>query len=61
MIKKYLSRYADDILKQSLASSGAVWIQGPKWCGKTRTASMQAKSAFLSENGDSNLKWVICI
>lgn len=58
MIKKYLSRYADDILKQSLASSGAVWIQGPKWCGKTRTASMQAKSVLLMQDPDETQNYI---
>jgi hypothetical protein len=58
MITKYLSRYADDILKQSLASSGAVWIQGPKWCGKTRTASMQSKSVLLMQDPDETQNYI---
>ena len=58
MIKKYLNRYADDILKQSLESSGAVWIQGPKWCGKTRTASMQAKSVLLMQDPDETQNYI---
>src|SRR5665647_166069 len=58
MIQKYLYRYADDILKQSLDASGAVWIQGPKWCGKTRTASMQAKSVLLMQNPDETQNYM---
>ena len=37
-MKEYKSRIADLILRQKLESSGAVLIQGPKWCGKTTTA-----------------------
>ena len=58
MAQKYLTRYADDILKQSLAASGAVWIQGPKWCGKTRTASMQAKSVLLMQDPDETQNYM---
>jgi len=58
MIQKYLNRYADDILKQSLAASGAVWIQGPKWCGKTRTASIQAKSVLLMQDPDETQNYM---
>ena len=39
MAQTYIERYADKMLQDMLESSGAVWIRGPKWCGKTRTAS----------------------
>lgn len=35
---EYLKRTADEHLSLLLASSGAVLIEGPKWCGKTTTA-----------------------
>ena len=41
---EYLKRTADEYLSLLLASSGAVLIEGPKWCGKTTTAEQQANS-----------------
>lgn len=52
MARSYIKRYADTLLQDTLASSGAVWIRGPKWCGKTRTASMQAKSILFMQDPD---------
>lgn len=43
-MKKYLPRYIDKELKESLEYMGAVLITGPKWCGKTTTAKQQCKS-----------------
>ena len=37
---EYLNRMADVLLKEHLESSGAVLIEGPKWCGKTTTAML---------------------
>ena len=31
----YLKRIADQLLQERLRSSGAVLVEGPKWCGKT--------------------------
>ncbi|MBO4402135.1 MAG: hypothetical protein J5792_00410, partial [Bacteroidales bacterium] len=42
----YRKRIADDILRSLLASSGAVLIQGPKWCGKITTAEQMAASSI---------------
>lgn len=42
-MKKYLPRYTDRELKESLEYMGAVLITGPKWCGKTTTAKQQCK------------------
>ena len=41
---EYIKRAVDTELAEQLESSGAVLIVGPKWCGKTTTASRQAKS-----------------
>ena len=41
---KYISRLFDEILAFSLKSKGAVVIVGPKWCGKSTTASRFAKT-----------------
>lgn len=40
----YLPRIADNILLEKLESKGAILIRGPKWCGKSTTASQKAKS-----------------
>lgn len=41
---QYKNRIADKLLQESLEASGAVLIQGPKWCGKTTTAEQIASS-----------------
>lgn len=41
---KYIPRVVDELLKLHLESSGAVLIEGPKWCGKTTTAKQVASS-----------------
>lgn len=51
-MKHYMSRIADGLLARSLASSGAVLIEGPKWCGKTSTARQMAKSVLMMQDPD---------
>ena len=43
-MKKYIKRYIDDELEEILECMGAVLIVGPKWCGKTTTATQFAKT-----------------
>jgi predicted AAA+ superfamily ATPase len=43
-MKEYIPRIADTELADSLKAAGAVLIRGPKACGKTKTATQQAKS-----------------
>lgn len=43
----------DHVLAEALTSIGAVLIEGPKWCGKTRTAREIAKSAIFMQDPDS--------
>ncbi|MDR1439797.1 MAG: AAA family ATPase, partial [Clostridiales bacterium] len=52
MERKYLRRIADDVLATALEASGAVLIEGPKWCGKTRTAAERAASQLLMKDPD---------
>ncbi len=40
----YIPRLSDELLKDCLDTFGAVLIEGPKWCGKTTSASLQAAS-----------------
>ena len=46
----YRKRIADDILKRKLEGTGAVLIEGPKWCGKTTTAEQIAKSVLYMDD-----------
>lgn len=50
---EYLNRIADDQLRLRLEAFGAVQIKGPKWCGKTTTAEMQANSVIKMQNPDN--------
>ena len=49
-MKEYKPRLADQILKDKLASTGAVLIEGAKWCGKTTTATQIAKSVLYMQD-----------
>ncbi len=46
----YLNRITDEILKKKLKSSGAVLIEGPKWCGKSTTCKMHANSVVYLQD-----------
>lgn len=43
---EYYKRYIDNIIEKKLKSSGAVVIEGPKFCGKTTTSLQYAKSSI---------------
>lgn len=49
-MKKYNNRIVDSILQDKLEAKGAVLIEGPKWCGKTTTASQKAGSILHLDN-----------
>lgn len=46
----YRPRILDQMVLQKLSSKGAVLIEGPKWCGKTTTASEFAKTEIRLAN-----------
>ena len=48
----YMKRVSDGILALELQAAGAVLIEGPKWCGKSRTAGEMAKSAVMMQDPD---------
>ena len=50
---KYKKRIADQILADKLESSGAVHIEGPKYCGKTTLAKQQAGSVLSMADPDT--------
>ena len=54
----YLPRLCDVELQEALESSGAVLIEGAKWCGKTRTASSAAKSALYMQDSDNTVAYL---
>ena len=49
-MKQYIPRLVDDILRFKLKSSGAVWIRGPKWCGKSTTAEQFANTIIRMQD-----------
>ncbi len=50
MATKYYHRLLDEKLTLYLETFGAVLIEGPKWCGKTTTASKHAKSVLKMQD-----------
>lgn len=58
MQRKYMKRIADGILKERLECSGAVLIEGPKWCGKTRTATQASKSQLYMQDPDKQVSYL---
>ena len=57
-MQKYLSRIADKVLDSALEAAGAVLIEGPKWCGKTRTAEEKAASALYMQDPDHTASYL---
>ena len=47
---EYRKRIADQQLMDKLEETGAVVVEGPKWCGKTTTASQFAKSIIYLDD-----------
>ncbi|MDD2533094.1 MAG: DUF4143 domain-containing protein [Eubacteriales bacterium] len=54
----YLPRLADLLLQKALRASGAVLIEGPKWCGKTRTAQNAAASVLMMQDPDKQSSYL---
>ncbi|MCR4808237.1 MAG: DUF4143 domain-containing protein [Prevotella sp.] len=57
---QYRNRIADNLLQESLEASGAVLIQGPKWCGKTTTAE-QIASSRIYMNDPEDMEEIIIL
>ena len=55
--RPYLLRVCDKELQIALQSSGAVLIEGAKWCGKTWTASVAAKSVLYMQDPDNSASY----
>jgi len=56
--QNYLPRIADKALDAALEASGAVLIEGPKWCGKTRTAYEKAASTLYMQDPDQSAAYL---
>ena len=54
----YRPRVIDAILGDALESSGAVWLQGPKWCGKTWTARQVSRSILMMQDPDESANYL---
>lgn len=52
MENHYMKRIADHLLQERLETSGAVLIEGIKWCGKTRTGLENSKSHLFMQDPD---------
>ena len=50
MENSYKRRIADKLLQEQLETVGAILLQGPKWCGKTTTASQTAASILYMDD-----------
>ncbi len=57
MRTEYQKRIVDEILAFDLECMGAVLIEGPKWCGKTRTGEEQARSIIKLQDPDNVEKY----
>lgn len=56
--QRYLKRIADDTLKRKLSASGAVLVEGPKWCGKTWTATAASNSQLFMQDPDRQVSYL---
>ena len=50
--QNYIYRIGDRLLEEQMQSSGAVLIEGAKWCGKTSTGKHLAKSILYMQDPD---------
>ena len=48
-MSEYKKRIVDNLLKRKLKGTGAVLVQGPKWCGKTTTAEQISGSVLYMD------------
>ena len=58
MERLFIKRIADSLLKERLQSSGAVLIEGAKWCGKTATATKASMSQLYMQDPDKTTSYL---
>lgn len=54
---QYQPRIVDSKIDKKLTSSGAIILQGPKWCGKTTTGEHHSKSVIFLDDPDKRLQY----
>ena len=54
----YLPRISDGLLERKMNASGAVLIEGAKWCGKTSTALNVSKSVLYMQDTDRSKEYL---
>ncbi len=57
-MNKYIPRIADTLIERALKSTGAVLVEGPKWCGKTSTARHLSKSYLYMQDPDQRSNYM---
>jgi predicted AAA+ superfamily ATPase len=57
--QNYFKRIADQLLQDRLRSSGAVLVEGPKWCGKTATSTRASKSQLFMQDPDKSTSYLM--
>ncbi len=57
-MSEYLERIVDKELELRLEAFGATLIVGPKWCGKTTTATQKAKSVLKMQDPDMRERYM---
>jgi uncharacterized protein len=55
---QYLPRTCDEEVQLALNSSGAILIEGAKWCGKTSTGRSAAKSVIFLKDPDQSRSYL---
>ena len=50
----YYPRYVDKDIDEALATYGAVAVNGPKYCGKTKTSKMHCSSIYALDDNTNN-------
>jgi len=55
---KYLPRISDKLLTELLEASGAVLVEGAKWCGKTSSAREQSASCLYMQDTDRRTSYM---
>lgn len=58
-VSDYMPRVSDNLLSKLLESSGAVLVEGAKWCGKTQSSLQFAKSAIYMQDPDEGRAFML--
>ena len=56
--QNYISRISDKLLRSLLESTGAVLVEGAKWCGKTQSSLQKANSEVYMQDPDEGPGYV---